>query len=575
MRMRPPKAFSLFVLLLLTNRWIAAQDYTKATLVYNQFLPTWEKALATEDVAGASWALFTQDTLLATGAFGKSTAKSGRPASWQDTYQIGSLSKLFTATLALQAIADGKWRLGMLWPTLLPDVPLASPVEGISLRHLLAHQSGLPTDIYQGAFSERPIDMTTIRTQLAQTYTIVPAGTMTVYSNIAYTVIGLGLAQSYQQDFLSLLQQKLISPLQLTHTFGQQDSNRVYGFTRKGKRQPEPYIRDLPAGGLLSNIPDLVRFSQAWMRHTILPVSLRNEAWSVQNSSLPKDLEHQQGLSWQIDTWQACGNIYWHSGATRYHRAILLIAPALKLGFVALSNNTKGAAVFPLAFSLLDEIGRQYGKQGRQSNNQWSTDALVASPVDKVTAQWAGLYEMPGYTFTVDESKNGYSVTLPDMTFRLIHIGNNLYMPVRKKWGLLPIKEQAVLFSFQPIAGQLVMLRHHLQGRTQLFGYKVTDTAPPLPAWLARKGKYVVASALPSEIEDFKDFQLLVEDNRLYLSLHNAIIPQTFRFIVHAINEDKAAVGPIGRSGGDILTAEDQPDGTTVLHVYGYTLVQQ
>src|SRR5690606_34367518 len=83
----------------------------------------------------------------AVGVLSTATAVEATP---QSVFQIGSITKVWTATLVMQLVDDGLVALDEPVVTYLPEFRLADPVTtaAITVRHLLSHQAGFEGDIF-------------------------------------------------------------------------------------------------------------------------------------------------------------------------------------------------------------------------------------------------------------------------------------------------------------------------------------------------------------------------------------------------------------------------------------------
>jgi len=128
-----------------------------------------------------------------------------------DEFAVASVTKLMTALAALAAIEGG--RLGL-------DQPVPQAGDGVTVRHLLAHASGLP---FERAGGHRP-----------------PA-TRRIYSNLGFRVLGEEVADGVGTTFGAWLASSVLGPLGMTAT-------RLA--SRRG-------VEEDPAAGAVSTLDDL------------------------------------------------------------------------------------------------------------------------------------------------------------------------------------------------------------------------------------------------------------------------------------------------------------------------------
>jgi CubicO group peptidase (beta-lactamase class C family) len=100
-------------------------------------------------VAGASVAIWADDQLIEA-AHGVLSTATGVPVTTDSVFQIGSITKPWTATMVMQLIEEGKLSLDSTVAEVLPGVRLgADDLSGaITIRHLLTHSSGIDGDIF-------------------------------------------------------------------------------------------------------------------------------------------------------------------------------------------------------------------------------------------------------------------------------------------------------------------------------------------------------------------------------------------------------------------------------------------
>lgn len=540
-----------------------------------------ETAIHEENVVGLSYAFFTSDQILRAGGIGWANKKQQLPATDTTIYGIGSITKLFTATLTLQTIATTHWSLTTPFVSLLPQIPLQgvfAPISAIQLKHVLAHQAGFPSDVMKGAFAKSPetLQKSRLATQAKALTPILPPGYMTIYSNVAYTLLGLALEHHYGTSYSALLRNKLLKPLQLQHTGVRQamhsEKQMAQSYTFDGHAATEPYTRDIPAAGLYSTVNDVAVFGQHWLKGSLLPNDLKKEAWEPQNKHLPLDLDRQQGLGWQIRDHGYAGKVVFHTGATQYFRGIIAMAPSMDAGVVLLANSPQAEEILGIAFRWLAQLGKARGHTARPSANQWTPDALqraMVAPVEWDTV--TGTYLMPGYNIAVTAKKDHLQMQLPGKKLSLIPVDTMLFYPQTRWLCLFPHPEKQVLFSFQKVAGVWLLLQHHWQSSTQLFGYKAPPPQPISKAWQKRLGHFTVASQEDGAINYFTGWHLLTKDRQLYLKVKDKRSSEWLTFFVQPqAGKDFGILLPYGRNGGDLIHLTEEPFG---LQVWGYQLV--
>ncbi len=184
-----------------------------------------ERLLREHDVPGGVLAVRRSDGSISVHAAGVTSLDGGRPVSPDDCFYIGSITKLFTATAALQLVDERRLSLDDTVATYLPDVPRA---ERITIRQLLNHTSGMG-DAYLHVYY-LPLDE--MRTQLDRTWTPdelirlgteLPAafepGTDWEYCGTGYDVVGRIVEITARKPLHDVFRERIEMPLGLVSTW--------------------------------------------------------------------------------------------------------------------------------------------------------------------------------------------------------------------------------------------------------------------------------------------------------------------------------------------------------------------
>jgi CubicO group peptidase (beta-lactamase class C family) len=152
-------------------------------------------ALEDAGAPGAQAAVVFADGSLWTGAAGIST--DDRPMSPELLMAIGSVTKVYTAALALDLADDGILSLDEPLTRYVPD---ALNADGVTLRQLLFHTSGIASD--DPAFPR-----------------VCPPGTCLSYSNSGFGYLGAAIESATGADYAHALHDRILTPLGLESTY--------------------------------------------------------------------------------------------------------------------------------------------------------------------------------------------------------------------------------------------------------------------------------------------------------------------------------------------------------------------
>lgn len=195
--------------------------------------------------------------------YGMASRASGAPVTERTLFEIGSVSKVFTATLVSYARALGRLSLDDRPGDHLPELR-GSPIDEVRLLELGTYTAGgLPLQIPD----EVTTDEQMIRYFREWRPTAAPS-TQRSYSNPSIGLLGRLAARAMQGDFTDLMENRLLSELGLRRSFvrvpGREMENYAWGHTASDEPvRVNPGMFDAEAYGIKSTSADLLAFVQA------------------------------------------------------------------------------------------------------------------------------------------------------------------------------------------------------------------------------------------------------------------------------------------------------------------------
>jgi CubicO group peptidase (beta-lactamase class C family) len=230
--------------------------------------------VANDMVAGISVAVVRgADTLLLRG-YGQADLEWNvpTPPDASASYEIGSVTKQFTATAILQLVEQGKLDLDADFTEYLPDFDTRGHV--VPLRRLLDHTSGIPSYTEMAVFGDISIkDLprdTLVSLVEAEPFDFEP-GTAQIYNNSAFFLLGLIIEKVSGQPYEAYVREHLFEPAGMAASYYCSErairAGRAHGYDagadgleRKGYLDHTwPYA----AGSLCSTAGDLIRWNDA------------------------------------------------------------------------------------------------------------------------------------------------------------------------------------------------------------------------------------------------------------------------------------------------------------------------
>ena len=310
----------------------------------------------TMGIPGISMAIGVGDSVLWWGTAGYSDVLRRVPVQADDRFGTGSITKTFVARVILQLAEEGKVELDRTAADYV-DLPILREIPNAgtaTLRHLLNHQSGVPTWEFQGDWIRlgRGRDMTLgyvwgkEETLGYCTADLLPAtnepGGRYSYSNTNYTLLGLVIEAVTGNDAATEIRRRLLEPLGLDDTFLESFEEIPGGYVRhyhyatpafeaaagvhRGFPEIRPYLVESSAGnlspewvagGMVSSARDLVRWARALRDGELLGPAMHEEAFTYYppvGGANPRS-RYLQGISWSADFHEGTA-AFGHSGGT-------------------------------------------------------------------------------------------------------------------------------------------------------------------------------------------------------------------------------------------------------------------
>ena len=293
-------------------------------------------------------------------AYGTTARAGGQPVNERTVYEIGSITKVFTALSLADMVVKGEAGLDDPVQRYLPDsvrVP-SRPGHEITLRLLSAQRSGLPR--MPGNFAPASLDNPFADYGVDRLYAFLDGYTLTrdpgasyEYSNLGVGLLGLALARRAGTTYEDLVRRRVVEPLHLADTriTLTPDLRARLAHGHAGEREVANWDFGAlaGAGAVRSTAQDMAKLTAAaaGLVHTPLDSAFR----------LTEAIEFDAGPGMRIGLgWHVAGpdssEVIWHNGGTGGYHAFIGFDPRRKVGVVVLSNSTLG--IDDIGFHVLD-----------------------------------------------------------------------------------------------------------------------------------------------------------------------------------------------------------------------------
>ncbi|MEZ4867141.1 MAG: serine hydrolase domain-containing protein [Caldilineaceae bacterium] len=287
------------------------------------------------------------------------------PVDENTLFQIGSISKTMTATVAMRLVEQGRLDLDAPVRRYLPDFRLQdeAAAANASVRHLFTHTGGWLGDYFAdtGKGDDALARYVANMVQLPQ---LAPLGTVWSYNNAAFSLAGRVIEVVAGQPFEQVMQELLFVPLGMNMSFyftGDIMTQRFVAghimadFTSREHKSdydievatPWPLARSAhAAGGVIATVRDMLRYARLHLdRGTAADGARLLGADSIaamqSQQSTAADYAEVMGISWMLGKTDWVRTIS-HGGATNGQIAQLVLAPDHDFALVILTNANRG-----------------------------------------------------------------------------------------------------------------------------------------------------------------------------------------------------------------------------------------
>lgn len=280
-------------------------------------------------------------------------------------FEIGSISKVFTATVLANFVVNGKVKLDETLDQQV-DIPFHQDAK-ITFSSLANHTSGLPrmpSNFMMGAlfnpsnpyknYDEEKLNAY-LTEELKFEYT---PGTKSSYSNLGAGLLGHVMAKISGKEYQQLVDELIFEKYKMNSSTTKRADIAELLVAGRNESGSETANWDLGAligaGGIYSSVKDLVLFAQAQFDSTNVELALTRKSTFKSNST------SEVGLGWHIRKQQSGDVWHWHNGATGGYRSCMTLNISKRQGVIILSNisafHKQADEIDQLCFSLMKNL---------------------------------------------------------------------------------------------------------------------------------------------------------------------------------------------------------------------------
>jgi CubicO group peptidase (beta-lactamase class C family) len=280
-------------------------------------------------------------------------------------FQIGSITKLYTATLIMQLVDQGRIDLDAPAVKYLPDLRFADAAEtsNVTIRHLLTHSSGVDGDYFED-FGRGDDAIRRYVAACEKLPFIFPLGEMWSYCNAGFVVLGRIIEIMTGRTWEQALHEGILAPIAAAHTVTLPEEALLFRTAAGhfGMAPDAPALSPVwgmpraqaPAGSTpCSTVEDLLRFARFHLdngktrdgRQILSEASVREmQREQVHLPPQPGEGAAHWGLGWMEFDWDG-RRVIGHDGGTVGQNSSLRILPEEDFAVAVLTNTSPTGGV--------------------------------------------------------------------------------------------------------------------------------------------------------------------------------------------------------------------------------------
>ncbi|WP_106640463.1 serine hydrolase domain-containing protein [Allosphingosinicella vermicomposti] len=374
-------------------------------------------------ITGMSVAVSREGEIIARRDYGIADIAANRPVQPNTSFEIGSITKQFTAAVVLRLAEAGKIDIDGHIDAYLPE--LKGAADGVTVRHLLSHLSGL----YDGPVTDdltKPIASEQVIATLREKGPVNAPGERFRYNNNGYYLLGLLIERVTGDGYGDHLKRVFFEPLGMDHMAicaspRGPNASAGYDHPARGPATPVPFAIHHPsvnfsAGAICGTSADLVRWQVALTGgHVVSPASYNQ---MTTPATLTNGQKTRYGMGMEIGERDG-ETVLYHGGASSGFITELAYRPADRLGIAILTNGIYSG-------DMVEQVESAVARAVRGDAPQTYPDL----PTDATTrARFAGTYSLGPVTMDVYE-QGAYLRAQPpgQVAARLLYQGQGRFL---------------------------------------------------------------------------------------------------------------------------------------------------
>lgn len=569
----------VLIILLLRSLLLPLQAVELPQNVLSSIEEVLEQEAKSRKNGGISFSLSNEDQIIYSVGYGNSNKEDNKKMT-PDTVSISaSVTKLFTATAVMKLYQEGKLDIDKPISSYLPNFSMKnSSPEDFTLRLLLTHYSGLPSDFLKGYLhpwngeGNATDYLPGFLSELSKEYSPGSAGVVYRYSNIGYELASAIIAEVSGISYANYIKQEILEPLDMRNS-------EIYSYKGLKKSVAKGYLNNKTVnpkfnrgsgdGDLLSTSNDLVKFGREFFSDEPEILSTNSMTTMFEKFKLDTmiDSEKYTAIGWsrmEVPGYPGKFSYYHHGGSTPYSSALFII-PELKMSFAIMGNekeDTYGAATEQILQILFESSTGTKPITKKETGNK--TEGLSKS--------LHGLYSTPYGTVTIGKKWNGSVMSLAGSKFYLTRDKNGFYGIQVRILGLIPLAIQELKAAkFKFMQGDQNTFIYYQGGVPVLMGSSLKNSPDFSGLWKTRIGDYTIVNPDKNILLEYFRIDFNEKIQQPVVKMKVSLMPMDLEFPLDCSKDDLATIRGLGRHLGDKILVEETEDRET-LRYSGYLL---
>lgn len=525
-------------------------------------------------ITGSSIAIVDNNQIAYAKGYGYADRKNKIAATENTIYSIGSITKTFTALAIMKLSEEGKIDLNKSAKDYLPELKITSIAENgdiLKIKNILTHTSGLPDDIKNGDLCSESINFWTVIEELNKQVLTLPANWAMCYSNIGYDLLGCIIERVSGKRYEDYISENILSKLSMNHTGFELKSDDAFyskGYMKDSTETEEPKLREVPAGGLFSNVTDMSKFMLLLLNNDgrknndlLVSVSALQNMKSNHLEGVRLNIDNKFGYGLFIERMynledSITGEGFGHPGDTYVYHSTMFVFPKMNIGFIVFSNSEKGQSFCNTALKKLfrEYVQKVKGIQLHDATNlSWSPKAMNNNISDY--NELTGTYGIGSQEFIRIKNKSFKKLFLFQGRYKIkLKMENDntrSYKATLLLLKIIPIKIKGVRFLFEKIDNRIYLKQ--LDDKLKTADYVAVKDIPAQISqnWKNVIGKYKVINACKGNLQGVPT-ELKIVGNKIILVLKFSN-GEINNYSFDQISDTIAATDGINRGSGMIM----------------------